>query len=86
MDGKNLRFCKKCLTRDMIDKDSYFKTLKELIDNLDPDIKATSELYEERLSKCVQCERLIDGMCGACGCYVELRAAKRKSDCPYGNW
>lgn len=82
----NLRFCKKCLTRDMIDKDTYFKTLQELIENLPEDIKASHEAYEARLSACVECDRLIDGMCSACGCYVELRAAKESGSCPYSKW
>lgn len=82
----NPRFCKKCLTRDMIDKDRYFKTLKELIDNLDENIKTPDNLYEERLKACTECERLIDGMCTGCGCYVELRAAKKDGKCPYKKW
>ena len=28
----------------------------------------------------------MDGMCRACGCYVELRAAMRKNACPYEKW
>lgn len=86
LDKSNPRFCKKCLTRDMIDKDKYFKTLQELIDNLSSDIKTEKTLYEKRLNTCLECERLIDGMCNACGCYVELRAAKKDSRCPYKKW
>ena len=70
----------------MIDKDKYFETLKELIDNLPDEVRAPSNLYEERLKVCVECERLTDGMCGACGCYVELRAAKAANNCPYRKW
>lgn len=83
---ENFRFCKKCLTRDMIDRDTYFKTLQELIDNIPEGVKTPSEIYESRLSLCVDCDRLIDGMCNACGCYVELRAAKHSNHCPYNNW
>ncbi len=86
MDDKNFRFCRKCLTRDMISKDEYFKTLQELIANIPEDIKTAPELYEERLKTCMECERLADGMCGACGCYVELRAAKSANYCPYKKW
>lgn len=82
----NPRFCKKCLTRDMLDKDQYFKTLQEIIEHLDENIKTPGPLYEERLNICTGCERLIDGMCNACGCYVELRAAKKDGKCPYKKW
>ena len=82
----NFRFCKKCLTRDMISKDEYFKTIKELVDNIPDDIKAPSEEYEKRLAMCLECERLFDGMCNACGCYVELRAAKNSNSCPDSKW
>lgn len=83
---ENYRFCKKCLTRDIIDKDDFFKTLKMLIDGIDKNEKTPSEEYERRLNVCLSCERLADGMCNACGCYVELRAAKKDTHCPYKNW
>lgn len=86
METKNFRFCKKCLTRDIIDKDDYFRTLQELIKNIPEEKKASKEKYEDRLNTCTECERLMDGLCGACGCYVELRAAKENSSCPYEKW
>ncbi len=85
-DINNPRFCRKCLTRDIIDKDDYFKTLHELIDNLSEDVKTPKAEYERRLTCCIECERLVDGMCSACGCYVELRAAKKETHCPYDIW
>lgn len=83
---EKFRFCKKCLTRDMIDRDTYFKTLQELIDNIPEGVKTPSDIYEKRLNACLNCERLTDGMCSACGCYVELRAAKCSQKCPYDKW
>lgn len=80
------RFCKKCLTRDMIDKDTYFQTLQELVANVPESESVSDSLYEERLSVCTGCERLADGMCRACGCYVELRAKIEKNSCPYEKW
>lgn len=79
------RICRKCLTRDM-DKDAYFENLHTYIANLDDELKVEKPLYEERLSLCKECDLLADGMCRACGCYVELRAAMRKNACPYGKW
>ena len=58
--NKNLRICKKCLTRDMIDKADYFKSMYDYIENLDPDIKTEDSLYEKRLATCKECERLAE--------------------------
>lgn len=85
MEIETKRICRKCLTRDM-DKDAYFENLHTYIADLDDEIKVEKPLYEERLSLCKECDLLADGMCRACGCYVELRAAIRKNGCPYGKW
>lgn len=80
------RFCKRCLTRDMIGKEEFFQTLKQLIADVKGDERAEDALYEERLSFCKECDRLADGLCGACGCYVELRAVVKANSCPYDKW
>lgn len=82
----NQRYCRKCLTRDMLGKEEYFRSLREYIANLDPDIKADDALYEERLAVCKECDLLLDGMCRICGCYVELRAVVAKNICPRKKW
>ncbi|MBQ9928716.1 MAG: hypothetical protein IJO65_12175 [Lachnospiraceae bacterium] len=86
MDIEKLRVCKKCLTRDMMDQAEYFKNLHEYIENLDEDVKVNQPLYEKRLMVCKDCNLLTDGMCRACGCFVELRAAVKKNACPYEKW
>lgn len=85
MDVETKRICRKCLTRDM-DWNAYFENLHTYIANLDEELKVEKPLYEERLSLCKECDLLADGMCRACGCYVELRAVMRKNGCPYGKW
>lgn len=82
----NLRFCRKCLTRELAGQEEIYRTIREYIDNLDPDAKADRELYEERLEVCKECELLLQGMCRSCGCYVELRAAMDKNTCPRKKW
>lgn len=77
--------CRKCLTRDM-DQSSYFESLHDYIDQLDETIKAEQSVYRYRLQQCTECERLIDAMCNACGCYVELRASIDRNYCPYHKW
>ena len=82
---ENRRHCLKCLLREM-DKEDYMDNLYDYIQRLDADIKADQALYEERLSVCKACDYLEDGMCRACGCFVELRAVMRKNVCSYGKW
>lgn len=78
--------CKKCLIREMMDMEATFRTVKEYIDNLDPDVKTPDDLYEDRLSICTECDMLLEGMCRSCGCYVEMRAAAVKNVCPRKKW
>lgn len=78
------RFCRKCLIRDL-GMNEYFRNLQEYIRNLDPEQKVSDEVYEERLAKCRTCEKLTQGMCRVCGCYVELRGIMKKNSCPLGN-
>ncbi|MCM1304718.1 MAG: DUF6171 family protein [Lachnospiraceae bacterium] len=82
----NRRLCRRCLLREMADQEEYFRSLKDYIDNMDPDIRAAEQLYEERLAICRACEMLLQGMCRKCGCYVELRAAVARNVCPWGKW
>lgn len=80
------RRCKRCLTRDMTDKASYFQNMYDYINHLDETIKTNQPLYERRLMVCKSCDLLNDGLCRACGCYVEMRAALKKNNCPYEKW
>ena len=80
MEGEK-KHCFKCLLREM-DKDAYMENLYDYIQRLDQDLKADQALYEERLSVCKACDYLEDGMCRACGCFVELRAVMRKNVVP----
>lgn len=77
--------CYKCLLREM-DKDGYFQNLHDYVERLEEDIKAPHELYEERLAICKSCNFLQEGMCRACGCFVELRAAIKNNTCSYEKW
>ena len=83
-EGRQKR-CYKCLLREM-DQGEYFKNLYAYIDGLDEEIKAAGPVYQDRLGRCRQCDLLLDGMCRACGCFVELRAAVASNGCPYGKW
>lgn len=78
------RICKRCLLRDMAKEDyakieKYKQAIKEA-DRVEP------EEYERRLAICKACDQLNAGTCGACGCYVELRAVATVGHCPNGEW
>ena len=83
---EKLRNCKRCLLREMADQEDYFRSLRDYIENIDPDIRAEEYLYEKRLAFCRECDMLLQGMCRKCGCYVELRAAVAKNVCARGKW
>ncbi|MBE5802822.1 MAG: hypothetical protein E7319_11140 [Clostridiales bacterium] len=55
----------------------------DYVSSLPEDAKAPDDLYRRRLDACQICDRLADGMCLDCGCYVEARAAKQKQRCPH---
>ncbi|MBQ2115498.1 MAG: hypothetical protein IIW54_02160 [Lachnospiraceae bacterium] len=84
------RICTRCLLRDLLDEDSTKKSQMEMIEKYRDAIKqadrVTDEEYEKRLGICQECEKLNAGTCGACGCYVELRAIAKVSRCPRKKW
>ncbi|MBQ7834476.1 MAG: hypothetical protein IJ385_01715 [Ruminiclostridium sp.] len=74
--------CKRCLLSE-INGDDVKKTIDELIMTMPEDKKADDTLYRQRLDICKSCDELINGMCGKCGCYVELRALQKVRRCPH---
>ena len=67
--------CRKCLLREM-DKNAYMENLYAYIDRIEEDSKADK----------AECKYLNEGLCGACGCFVELRAVIAVNRCPYEKW
>ena len=81
-----MRRCKKCLLREMADGEKLYESVRRMIEDLSDEERASEPVREERLALCKACDRLLEGMCTACGCYVELRAASKISHCPYKKW
>ena len=75
-------FCRRCLLEDMPSEARLAQSIRELIDLLPEEKRAPAEDMASRLKLCRQCDHLQNGMCALCGCYVELRAAKRLMKCP----
>lgn len=79
--------CLRCLLKEM-GEDSNALSLLEYIKKVPADRRVSEEIYQKRLAQCRQCDKLINGMCSECGCYVELRALKPSADCasPSKRW
>lgn len=73
--------CPSCAARNA-DKGSYEEYIKTYLDSLPDEIKTPAEEYARRLDICLGCEEYITKTCILCGCYVEIRAAKKIMYCP----
>jgi hypothetical protein len=77
--------CRKCLLQEF-DADGYREKILKELDWMDGEMRAPEEEYQRRLALCRDCEKLLEGSCLACGCYVELRAAAKAGHCPKKKW
>lgn len=74
-------FCRICLLEDL-DTDLIWIQVKKMIDRIPEEEKTEEKEYKKRIDACLLCEKLNEGTCGECGCYVELRAANKNNHCP----
>lgn len=79
------RICYRCLLRDF-NRTKYENDIEKYINLIGKEDKADDELYNERLDICKSCDKLSEGTCLKCGCYVELRAASNNAACPAKKW
>ena len=70
--------CRRCLLQD-IDESQLMEAIQQRIAALPASQRASAEDYAARLSECRMCDFLVSGTCRKCGCYVEVRAAKRSA-------
>ena len=74
-------FCTRCLLEEL-DDETIYETVQRTIRSI-PEEKRTGETeYRKRLNGCKECEKLVQGMCRVCGCFVEVRAAYVRKKCP----
>jgi|GEM_PF-242003 len=78
------RVCRRCLLSDLAGEDR--KNIDRYLQAVKEGDRAPQEEYERRLGICRTCERLQEGTCLSCGCYVEFRAIRRRGTCPKGYW
>ncbi len=80
--GRENKFCQ-CEIPLSLQKDEIEKKIAEYLSGLEAEDCVEDSVYEERLKKCSVCERLAGGLtCMDCGCFVLVRAKKKKMHCP----
>ena len=80
-----MTLCKKCLLREAQGEEMY-QSIMEYVKTIPPEEKASEAEYQRRLEICQKCERLTNGLCALCGCFVEVRAAKARMYCANDLW
>ncbi|MBQ7741242.1 MAG: hypothetical protein IJT65_08435 [Eubacterium sp.] len=73
--------CKRCLLAEAGNKVELWD-IEQFVLTLDKELLVSEEEYQKRITLCKECDELISGLCGRCGCYVELRARLKEKDCP----
>lgn len=63
---------------------NFSRAMKEYIEDGLQNIN--KEEYKERLLKCTMCKQRDDDRCAVCGCFLELKAKIRSSQCPLNQW
>ncbi len=76
--------CKKCLIG--MDAENYLELIEKNRSAVRERDRTAEEDYRNRIAVCEACEHLSGPTCLACGCYVELRAIRKVSHCPYKKW
>lgn len=74
--------CGRCLLS-QFDSKLFTETIAEYISAMPAYTKVSDDEYNRRLDICLNCDMLTDGICGECGCFVEVRAAKKSKSCPH---
>ena len=67
-------------------EEAYREMISRHTDIIKDADRSSERSYKERLNICRECEKLNAGTCLSCGCYVEIRAAMKRSACPNGKW
>ncbi len=75
--------CKRCLLEELLEEQSLYEVIRQRIALLTDEERTGETEYRRRLALCQGCAELSRGTCAQCGCYVEIRAAKRRMRCPH---
>jgi hypothetical protein len=75
--------CRHCLQENTPDGMRLREIIQERVRLLPEDETVSAAEYARRLALCKACDQLRSGTCAQCGCYVEIRAAKRTMRCAH---
>lgn len=78
------RICKKCLIGQQAE--DYLRLIEKNRAATPARVKTPEAEYDRRITLCEECEKRSGPTCLACGCYVELRALRKDTHCPYRKW
>ena len=73
--------CARCLEKD-VPESELAAYLDSYIGDLPDDIRVDADTYMYRLRQCAACPHLIKFTCVKCGCYAQVRAARKHNGCP----
>lgn len=76
------KICRRCLLQDMAGENDYYQSVVRYRKTLPKTKRTPDDEYARRLTACRGCEHLDNATCMACGCYVEMRAARLDMHCP----
>lgn len=60
--------------------------IARIIEAIPKERRVSDEEYNDRLARCSGCEKLFEGTCSECGCYVAVRCARARMYCPLYKW
>ncbi len=75
------RVCRRCLMKEL-GMEEYLESVRLCRERMPPRERTPDKEYQARLAACRECVQLVNATCQLCGCYVEIRAAKRSARCP----
>lgn len=79
--GASGRVCRRCLLEELGEGD-YLESVRRYRARLPEKERTPDDVYDARLAACKECTELVNATCNLCGCYVEIRAARRSFACP----
>ena len=74
--------CRRCLLSET-DAGTLYQTVQRRIAQIPEGMRTDASEYSRRLACCRACDSLVNGLCGMCGCFAELRAARAEKHCPH---
>ena len=78
----------RCLVSEMQGEAELAGLIRDRIETIPEEERTPETEYSLRLARCRDCKHLQRGTCALCGCYAEIRAARRRQNCPDvpGRW